>query len=215
MAAVAGPKAADEAAVAGHLVTMVALGLAFSPVTAMLLAGLELHGIQPGPLFISQHAALFWEIVVSILIGSVLLLLINVPLIGVWVQLLRTPTPELLGALTLFMMTGAYSIRNSTWDMWIVLIMGALGYAMRVYGYPPALLVIGVVLGSVLEVSMREALAASQGSVSTFVDQPVSATVLGVSLLLVAGRPVWRTAAQRRAARVPVAAAADRNQGRN
>ncbi len=204
IAAVAGPKAADEAAVAGHLVTMVALGLAFSPVTAMLLSGLELHGIQPGPLFIAQHASLFWGIVISILIGSVILLVINVPLIGVWVQLLRTPTPELLAGLTVFMLTGAYAIRNSTFDMWIVVAMGAIGYVMRRYRFPAALLVIGLVLGSVLEVNLREALATSRGDVGTFVQHPVSATLLALSVVLVATAPLWNLAGRWRATRVSV-----------
>lgn len=201
IAAIAGPKAADEASVAGHLVTMIALGLAFSPVTAMLLAGLELHGIQPGPLFISEHASLFWGIVVSILIGSVVLIVINVPLIGVWVQLLRTPTPELLAGLTVFMLTGAYAIRNSAFDMWIVIVMGAIGYVMRRYRFPAALLVIGLVLGSVLEVNLRSALATSGGNVATFVQQPISAVLIGLSVLLVVAAPLWSRATRRRAAR--------------
>lgn len=194
MAAVAGPKAADEAAVAGHLVTMLALGLAFSPVTAMLLAGLQLHGVQPGPLFISQHASLFWGLVFAMIIGTTVLLIINVPLVGLWVQLLRTPTPELLAGLTVFMLTGAYAIRNSTFDMWIVIVMGVIGYVMRRYRFPAALLVIGLVLGSVLEVNLRQALTSSQGDLVAFVHRPVGAVLLGLSVLLIIAAPLWRAA---------------------
>jgi putative tricarboxylic transport membrane protein len=192
---VTGPKSADDAAVSGNLVPLLALGLPFSTVTAVLFAGLLLHGVQPGPLFIQSHPNIFWGFVAAMSLGNIALLILNFPLVGIWVNLLRIPKPIFLAALTVLIVVGAYGYRNSFFDLQIMVISGLIGYLMRRLNFDRTVLVLGLVLGPVLEIGLRQALLLSRGDLSTFITRPtawVLATVLVVllatSLLREAGR---------------------------
>jgi putative tricarboxylic transport membrane protein len=183
--AVAGPKAADDAAVSGNLVPLLALGIPFSPVTAVLFAGLVLHGVEPGPLFISAHPNIFWSLIAAMVIGNVALLVLNFPLVGLWTWLVRIPQWLLCSAIIVLMLIGAFGLRNSLVDVYVMVGMGVLGYAMNRWGFDRTLVILGVVLGTVIEDNMREALQASVGNVTTFVSGPISGTLTAVLVLLI------------------------------
>ncbi|HVT71296.1 MAG TPA: tripartite tricarboxylate transporter permease, partial [Trebonia sp.] len=189
--AVAGPKAADDAAVSGNLVPLMALGIPFSPVTAVLFAGLVLHGIQPGPLLISEHADIFWGLAAAMYIGNVALLLLNFPLVGIWTWLLRIPQPVLSAAIVLLMVVGAFSLRNNIFDVYVMVGAGVLGFVMKQLGFNRILVILGVVLGPVLESNFRQALQGSSGDPVTFVHGPIS-VALTVAFVLIALWPLLR-----------------------
>jgi putative tricarboxylic transport membrane protein len=185
---VAGPKAADDAAVSGNLVPLLALGLPFSPVTAVLFAGLLLHGIQPGPLLITQHANIFWGFIAAMYVGNVALLILNFPLVGIWINLLRIRTPVLLSLLMILMFVGVFGYRNSTLDLIVLLVSGLVGYALKQLRFDRTILVLGLVLGPLLETSLREALFISRGNPVVFAARPVGVVVV-LGLLLVFALP--------------------------
>ena len=146
---VAGPEAANNAATSGHMVPLLALGLGFGPSVAMLLASLTMQGVQPGPLLMSQRPEVFWGVVASMYVGNVVLLVLNLPLVGMWTSLLRMPQSILLAFITLFMLIGAYSINNSALDLAVLVIMGVVGYVFRKIRLELAPLVLALVLGTI------------------------------------------------------------------
>jgi putative tricarboxylic transport membrane protein len=183
---VAGPESANNSAFGGGLVTLFSLGIPSTVVSALLFAALMIHGIQPGPLLIPEHPEVFWGLVASMYVGNIMLLFINIPLIGLWVQILRVPSRILLPLILLFCIIGTYSIRNSTLDVGIMMLFGVLGYLMERFDYEPAPLVLAFVLGPILERGLRQSLKLSGGDFMIFLRRPLSALLLGLAAALIA-----------------------------
>jgi putative tricarboxylic transport membrane protein len=191
---VAGPEAANNAAAGGAFIPLMTLGIPPNVVMALLMGAFIIHGLQPGPLMMSQNPTLFWGIVVSMYIGNAMLLVLNLPLIGMWVQLLRLPYNVLFPLIVLFSIVGVYCSSNNVFDVYVMIAFGILGYLMRKLGYEPAPLVLAFVLGPMLENNLRKALILSQGELSTFVTRPISAAclLLATGLLLAPLLPALR-----------------------
>jgi putative tricarboxylic transport membrane protein len=181
---VAGPEAANNAAAAGVLVPLLTLGLPTSATAAILLAAFKQYGLQPGPALFDNDAALVWALIASLYIGNVMLLLLNLPLVGLWVKLLRIPRPYLYAGILMFAALGSYTINLSPIDVTLLFIIGALGFVMRRYGWPVGPAVVGLILGPIAEQQLRRALAISQGDVGTLWGSPFSAAVLSVCALV-------------------------------
>ena len=188
---VAAPEAANNGAASGAMVPMLTLGLPGSATTAVMLGALMLHGIQPGPLLIPQHPELFWGLVASMYIGNVVLLILNLPLAPLFARILDIPKPLLLGIVVVLSFIGVYAINNSLLDLVMLLLFGVLGFFMRIYRFPAAPMVLAIVLGPMLEQTMRQAMMMSRGSPAIFFTRPISLAVLVLSALLLA-LPVMR-----------------------
>jgi putative tricarboxylic transport membrane protein len=183
---VAGPESANNAAVAGSLIPVLSLGIPGNPVTALLLGALVIQGIQPGPLFVTQRPDLFWGIVASMYIGNVFLLVLNLPLVGLWAQLLRIPYRVLFPVVLLLSVVGTYSANKNVFDLWVMLGFGVAGYGLRKLEYDLAPFVIAFVLAPMLEQSMRQSLAMSPDGAMIFLQRPGTALLLAASAVLVA-----------------------------
>ena len=181
---VAGPESANNAATGGSLITLFSLGIPSNVATAMLFSALIIHGLQPGPLLIKNHPDIFWGLVASLYLGNILLILLNLPLIGIWVQVLKIPSRILFPLILLFCIIGAYSVNSSSFDLFLMVLFGVVGYLMRKFGYEGAPLVLAFVLGPMLEQALRQSLLMSQGSFMIFIDRPIAGIALGVSFLL-------------------------------
>ena len=189
---VAGPEAANNAASTGVLVPLLTLGIPTSATAAILLAAFQNYGIQPGPLLFQTQGALVWGLIASLYVGNVLLLVLNLPLIGLWVKVLSVPRPLLYGGILVFATLGAYSLHQSVVDLVTLLVFGLLGFVMRRYGFPVAPAVIGLILGPLAETQFRRALSISQGDATVFFTQPISATLLAITAALIVGPWAWR-----------------------
>jgi len=196
---VAGPEAANNASSAGVLVPLLTLGIPTSATAAILLAAFQNYGIQPGPLLFQTQSALVWGLIASMYIGNVLLLILNLPLIGLWVKVLMIPRPILYAGILVFATLGAYSLHQSVVDLCTLYVFGLLGFMMRRWGFPVAPAVIGLILGPLAESQFRRALAISQGDPSVFFSHPISAGLLTLTVLLVLVPWVMRVAKERRA----------------
>lgn len=181
---VAGPEAANNAAAGGAFIPLMTLGIPPNVVMALLLGAFVIHGLQPGPLLMTQNPALFWAIIVSMYLGNIMLLVLNLPLVGLWAQLLRVPYNVLFPLIVLLSIVGVYCSSNNVFDVYVMIGFGILGYLMRKTGYEPAPLVLAFVLGPLLENNLRKALILSQGDLSTFVSRPISAVCLAFAALL-------------------------------
>jgi putative tricarboxylic transport membrane protein len=181
---VAGPESANNAASGGAFIPLLSLGIPSNAVTALLLGALIIHGIQPGPLLISKHPEIFWGTVASMYLGNVLLLVLNLPLIGIWVKVLKVPYPVLFPLILLFCLIGAYSLNNSIIDITIMNIFGLIGYFFKKLRYEAAPLVLALVLGPMMENSLRQSLLLSAGSPLIFLNRPISSGILITALLL-------------------------------
>lgn len=184
IAGVAGPESANNAAVGGAFIPLLSLGIPPNMVIAMLFSALLIHGVRPGPLLITEHPELFWGIIGSMYIGNAMLLILNLPLIWIWVKVLKIPHWILFPLILLFCIVGAYSVNSSILDLKLMLGFGILGYLMRKFEFEPAPLCLAFILGPLLEKNMRQSLIISQGSFMTFVMRPISAVCLGVTFLL-------------------------------
>jgi putative tricarboxylic transport membrane protein len=153
---------------------------------AMLFAAFIIHGVQPGPLFIKNHPDVFWGLIASMYLGNVLLLILNLPLIGIWVQILKVPYPILFPLILLFCIIGGYSLHNTNFDLYLMVLFGTLGYLMRKFGFEGAPLILAYVLGPILERSLRQSLVISRGSFVIFVNRPIAGVMMGIALLLLA-----------------------------
>ncbi|MBN8630147.1 MAG: tripartite tricarboxylate transporter permease [Rhodobacterales bacterium] len=178
---VAGPEAANNAAAAGTLVPLLTLGLPTTATAAIMLAGFQQFGLQPGPLLFVMNADLVWGLIASLLIANVMLVVLNLPLIGLWIKLLSIPRPWLYGGILLFATLGTIGVNPSPVELGMLILFGVMGYGMRLYGYPVAPVVVGLILGPMAEQQLRRALAIAQGDWSTLVSTPVSAVLLAVS----------------------------------
>jgi|KBSMisStandDraft_5_1062788.scaffolds.fasta_scaffold09333_8 putative tricarboxylic transport membrane protein len=182
---VAGPESANNAAATGAFVPMLALGIPTGPITAVMLAAIMVHGISPGPMLITQQPELFWGFVASMYVGNVVLLVLNLPLVGLFVNLLRIPYSYLYPAILCFCILGVYSVGNSVVDVWIMLGMGAFGYVLRKTGFEPAPIALGLILSPMLELSVRQSLAMSGGSYGIFFDRPIAVAMFAAAAVLI------------------------------
>jgi len=189
---VAGPEAANNAAAAGILVPLLTLGLPTSATAAVLLAAFQNYGLQPGPFLFTSNPALIWGLIASLYIGNVMLLVLNLPLVGIWVQLLRIPRPQLYAGILVFAMIGVWGLAGSWLDLVVMLVVGLMGYVMRVYDFPIAPVLIGLILGPMAETQLRTALAAGQGNPLVLVSTPLSATLMIIALLFLALPPLLK-----------------------
>ena len=196
---VAGPEAANNAASAGVLVPLLTLGIPTSATAAILLAAFQNYGLQPGPLLFQSQAALVWGLIASLYVGNVLLLVLNLPLIGLWVKVLAIPRPLLYAGILVFATLGAFSLHQSVVDLATLYVFGLLGFVMRRWGFPVAPAVIGLILGPLAESQFRRALSISQGDPSVFLTHPISATLLGLTVLLVVVPWLYKVVRERRA----------------
>lgn len=175
---VAGPEAANNASAAGTLVPLLTLGLPTTATAAIMLAGFQQYGLQPGPLLFATNPQLVWGLIASLLIANLMLLVLNLPLIGLWVKLLTIPRPWLYAGILLFATLGTIGANPSVFELGMLLAFGLLGYVMRIFGYPIAPVVVGLILGPLAEQQLRRALSISQGDLTTLVASPVAVVLL-------------------------------------
>jgi putative tricarboxylic transport membrane protein len=181
---VASPEAANNAAAQSSFIPLMTLGIPANVVMAMLLGALIIHGVTPGPLLLTQHPQIFWGLIASMYLGNVLLVILNVPLIGMWVQVLRVPYPILMPLIILFCLIGSYTVANSVMDVFLMLLFGLVGYFMKKLKYDAPPFILAFVLGPMLEYSLKQSLIFSKGSFMIFVTRPITATCLAAALVL-------------------------------
>jgi len=189
---VAGPEAANNASAAGVLVPMLALGLPTSATAAIMLSAFQSYGITPGPMLLQQQSALVWGLIASLYIANVMLLVLNLPLVGLWVKMLKIPEPLLYGGILIFATIGTYGISQSQVDLVLLYAMGIMGLFMRLFDFPTAPVIIGMILGPLAEQEFRRAMTISQGDMMIFLQKPLSLTLLIVAAIAVLGPQVWR-----------------------
>jgi len=182
---VAGPESANNAGAQTAFIPLLTLGIPPNAVMALMVGAMTIHGIIPGPLVMTKSPQLFWGMVASMWIGNLMLLIINLPLIGLWVRLLKVPYRLLYPSILLFCCIGIYSINNSISDVLLTAIFGFVGYALYKCGFEPAPMVLGFVLGKLMEEKLRQALVLSRGNLMTFVERPVTAVLLLIALVIV------------------------------
>jgi putative tricarboxylic transport membrane protein len=190
IAGVAGPESANNAGAGGQFIPLLTLGIPGNPVMALMLGALLIYGLQPGPLLMARNPDLFWGVIVSMYIGNIMLLILNLPLIGLWVRVLRVPYPILFPLILLFCLIGAYSINNNKFDVLIMVIFGVMGYLMKKVRFEGAPLLLGMVLGLMMEDALRQSLIMSRGSFLIFLNRPISAGFIFTAIILLALPPV-------------------------
>jgi len=178
--------------VTATLVPLLTLGIPTSVTTAILLSALQNYGINAGPQLFETSSGLVWALIASLYIGNVMLLILNLPLVGLWVRLLKIPKPYLYGGILIFATVGVYGMRQSAFDLLLLYAIGALGVAMRRFDFPTAPVIVGAILGPLAEAQMRNALSIGEGRWSVFVERPMSAALLVVVILLLAAPRVVR-----------------------
>ncbi len=181
---VAGPEAANNAAAQGAFIPLLTLGIPGNAVMALTLGALKIHGVIPGPLMIKDHPDVFWGVVTSMYLGNLLLLALNLPLIGIWVRLLRISASILYPMIIFFCIIGAYSVNNSIFDVGALFFFGLLGYALRRMNFDLAPLILGFILGPILETSARQALIMSGGQFGIFLSTPITVIVFGLAMVV-------------------------------
>src|SRR5262245_41664187 len=189
---VAGPEAANNASAAGVLVPLLTLGLPSSATAAILLAAFQQYGLQPGPLLFASRPDLVWTLVASLYVGNVMLLVLNLPLVGVWARVMLVPRPLLFAGVLVLASLGAYSLNRSMIDLTLLYLVGGVGWLMRVYDVPLVPAVLGLVLGPLAELQFRRAIAISEGDLSVFVTRPISLAFLLVAVATLVGPWVVR-----------------------
>jgi putative tricarboxylic transport membrane protein len=196
---VAGPEAANNAAAAGILVPMLTLGLPTSATAAIMLSAFQSYGIQPGPLLFETQAELVWTLIASLFVANVMLVVLNLPLVGLWVKILKIPTPQLYAGILVFATIGTYGISNSVVDLILLYAIGIIGMFMRRFDFPVAPVVIGMILGPMAEQALRQALTISEGNWMVFVTRPGSLAILLVAVAALLGPRIYGVWARRRA----------------
>lgn len=181
---VAAPESANNAAAQGAFIPMLTLGLPSNVVMALLLGALMIHGITPGPLLMINRPDLFWGFIASMYLGNIMLLVLNLPLIPIWVRFLRIPYPILFPFILLFCLIGVYTINNNVFDIYLMIFFGIFGYILRKLDFEAAPLILAVVLGPMMEKALRQSLTMYKGDFSIFFTRPISAILLGIALLL-------------------------------
>jgi TctA family transporter len=181
---VAGPEAANNAAAQTSFIPLLTLGIPSTVTMALMVGAMTIHNIQPGPQVMTSNPELFWGLIASMWIGNAMLIILNLPLIGIWIKLLTVPYRYLFPSIVLFCAIGVYSTNNNTWDIWVVGVFGIIGYVFNKLRLEPAPLLLGLILGPMMEENLRRALLLSRGDWSTFITRPLSAGLLVVSLLM-------------------------------
>jgi len=184
VAGVAGPESANNAATSGAFVPMLALGVPSGPIPAVMLAAMMVHGVSPGPMLIRQQPELFWGFIASMYVGNIMLLVLNLPLVGLFVNLLRIPYPLLYPSIIAFCLLGVYAVNGSVVDVWIMMAMGVVGYVLRKLEFETAPIVLGLILAPMLEMALRQSLAMSDGHYGIFMTRPIATTLLAVGAIL-------------------------------
>ena len=182
--AVAGPETANNSAATAAMVPLLGLGIPFAPITALMVSALMVHGVQPGPLLITSNPEVFWGVIASMYIGNVMLLILNIPMISLWVSILRIPQHILLPLILVVAVIGAYGVDNSMLDLYVLVLLGVTGYMLRKFGFHLAPMVVGVVLGPLIEKHLREGLFMSQGDISIFYESPFAIAVYVLVLIV-------------------------------
>ena len=182
---VAGPEAANNAAATGSFIPLLTLGIPGNPTIAMIFAALMIHGVTPGPLLIAEKPEIFWGVIASMYIGNGVLLLLNLPLVGIWVQVLRVPYFILAPFVVLLCIVGVYSTRTNVFDIWVMIIFGIIGYILRKLAFEPGPLLLAFVLGTISERAFRQSLLMSKGSPLIFFERPVSAALMILLIVLI------------------------------
>jgi putative tricarboxylic transport membrane protein len=198
---VAGPESANNAAASGAFVPMLALGVPSGPIPAVMMAALMIHGVSPGPMLMEQQPALVWGFIASMYVGNIVLLILNLPMVGLFVNLLRVPYSYLYPCIVVFCVIGVYAVNSSVVDVWIMIVTGAAGYFLRKLDFDMAPVVLGLILSPMLELSLRQSLAMSAGDYGIFLNRPIAAVMLGIVVVLFAlsiwpalkGEGDWRT----------------------
>ena len=188
---VAGPEAANNAAAVGSLVPLLSLGLPFSATFALMLAAMVVQGIQPGPLLIEQRPDIFWSLIASMYVANVMLLILNLPMVGLWVSVLRIPKSMLMPGIIVIAVLGAYSTRFSMLDVYVLMVLGAAGYMLRKLDFALASMIVGLVLGPFIEKHFREGMFLSRGDLSYFFDSGIALAFYAVAVVVMLGGPIW------------------------
>jgi putative tricarboxylic transport membrane protein len=194
---VAAPEAANNAAAGGAFIPLLTLGIPPNVVMAILMSAFIVQGVQPGPLLMVQRPDLFWGVICSMYVGNVMLLILNLPLVGIWVSLLRIPTFFLYPLIFVFCIIGVYATSGSVFDLYLMIGFGLLGHLLRLFGYEPAPLVLGYVLGPLLEINLRKALITSNGDWLAIISRPISMVLLCITILVVVSTLVSATRSRR------------------
>ena len=181
---VAAPESANNAGAQTSFIPLLTLGIPPNAVMALMVGAMTIHNIQPGPMVMTSNPELFWGLIASMWIGNAMLVILNLPLIGIWIKLLTVPYRWLFPAIVLFCAIGVYSTNNNTWDIWMVGLFGVIGYTFIKLGCEPAPLLLGLILGPMMEENLRRALLLSRGDWSVFLTRPISAGLLAMALLL-------------------------------
>jgi putative tricarboxylic transport membrane protein len=190
MDAVAAVEGSNNATASGGFVPLFAFGIPSGPALAVLLGGFIMYGLQPGPRLMQEQPHLLWTIIASMYIGNVILLILNLPLVGIWARMALIPFPILGSFIAVFTLIGAYSLRHSFFDLWMALSFGVIGYFMRKLGFPVAPMVLATVLASLMETSFMQSMTMSRGSLAIFVTRPIStAFIILAALSVVSG--IW------------------------
>ena len=195
---VASPESANNAAASTSFIPLLTLGIPPNVILAVLFGAFLIHGVQPGPFMIRDHPDLFWGVIGSMYIGNVMLLVLNLPLIPLWVQVLRVPDRVLYPLILLFCLVGAYCVNNNAFDVVVMIVFGIAGYLLKRFDYEAAPLILAFVLGPMLEVNLRRALLMSKGSFAIFFTRPIALSAIVVSLILLLV-PVYQTLKKRAA----------------
>jgi len=186
----AAPEASNNSADMTAFIPTLALGIPGSPTMALMLGALIIHGITPGPSLMTDEPEVVWALVLSFWVGNLILLVMNIPLIGLWVRMLTIPYRWLFPTILAFICLGTYAVNTSSFDVWLVLVFGLIGYGMRQLGFPIAPMLLGFVLGPMMEEQFRRAMLLSRGDLMVFAERPISATVLAITAAILAWS-VW------------------------
>ncbi len=199
IAGVAGPETANNAATGGAMIPLLSLGIPSNVIMALLIGAMMIHGIKPGPFLVTEHPQVFWGVIMSMYAGNVMLLILNLPMIPLWVRLLKVPYGILFPLILLFCLIGVYTLNSNSYEILIMLIFGAVGYLMRKMGFEPAPLVFAMVIGPIMETTLRQSLLYSRGNFSIFFHRPIAAILIIFSLLLLFSPLIPRLGRQREA----------------
>jgi putative tricarboxylic transport membrane protein len=181
---VAGPETANNAASCSGWIPLLSLGLPTGSVTSLIFGALMIHGLAPGPLFIKNSPEVFWGLLGSMIIGNAMLLILNLPLIGLWIKILRIPYLYLFPLIILFSLIGSYTVSENAGDVFIAIVFGFVGYLIKKFAYEPAPLVLGFVIGPLLESAIRRSFIMSRGSAMIFFNRPIAATFMTLALFM-------------------------------
>jgi putative tricarboxylic transport membrane protein len=194
---VAGPEAANNAAATSSFVPLLTLGIPGNASIALIFAALLIHGVRPGPLLVSQQPEIFWGLIASMYLGNAMLLILNLPLIHLWVKLLQVPYPLLAPFIMVFVLVGAYSVNNSVFDVGTTIVFGLIGYVLRKFDFEPAPLVLAMILGPQLEASLRRSLIYSRGDLTVFFQRPIAAILITLALVVLLSPLIRRALSHR------------------